>query len=136
MACWYENGLRFECTKCGRCCTGAPGSVWVTMKEIAVIAEFLDMDPEEFGHKYLRLVDNRLSLTERKNFDCVFLEGKKCKIYPVRPKQCGTFPFWVEIMDREELWFNAATVCPGVGHGRLYSKQEIEAIMRGGCTDA
>ena len=27
---WYRDGLRFECTRCGACCTGAPGYVWVT----------------------------------------------------------------------------------------------------------
>ena len=27
---WYaEEGLAFECTGCGDCCTGAPGYVWV-----------------------------------------------------------------------------------------------------------
>ena len=26
---WYRDGLRFECTRCGHCCTGAPGYVWV-----------------------------------------------------------------------------------------------------------
>ena len=26
---WYRDGLRFACTRCGACCTGAPGYVWV-----------------------------------------------------------------------------------------------------------
>ena len=26
---WYRDGLRFTCTRCGNCCTGAPGYVWV-----------------------------------------------------------------------------------------------------------
>ena len=26
---WYHLGLRFQCTGCGDCCTGAPGYVWI-----------------------------------------------------------------------------------------------------------
>ena len=26
---WYSEGLRFECTQCGACCSGEPGYVWV-----------------------------------------------------------------------------------------------------------
>ena len=29
------RGLRFECTQCGDCCTGAPGYVWVNKAEIS-----------------------------------------------------------------------------------------------------
>ena len=25
---WYRDGLRFQCTQCGNCCTGDPGVVW------------------------------------------------------------------------------------------------------------
>ncbi|MFM1805538.1 MAG: hypothetical protein RL136_2417, partial [Planctomycetota bacterium] len=27
---WYAEGLRFECTQCGNCCSGGPGAVWFT----------------------------------------------------------------------------------------------------------
>ena len=32
---WYAAGLRFFCTQCGDCCSGAPGFVWVNEEEIA-----------------------------------------------------------------------------------------------------
>ena len=35
---WYRDGLQFECTQCGNCCTGDPGYVWVTPEEIKAIA--------------------------------------------------------------------------------------------------
>ena len=31
---WYGGGLRFTCTQCGNCCTGQPGYVWISKKEI------------------------------------------------------------------------------------------------------
>ena len=30
---WYRDGLRFECSRCGNCCTGPPGAVWFTRDE-------------------------------------------------------------------------------------------------------
>ena len=32
---WYKDGLGFQCTQCGDCCTGAPGYVWINAAEIA-----------------------------------------------------------------------------------------------------
>ena len=37
---WYQDGLAFSCTRCGACCTGAPGYVWVSPEEIGRLAEF------------------------------------------------------------------------------------------------
>ena len=38
---WYDKGLRFSCSECGDCCTGAPGYVWVNKEEIAAIVGHL-----------------------------------------------------------------------------------------------
>jgi Fe-S-cluster containining protein len=35
---WYKEGLRFKCTACGDCCTGAPGFVWVNKEEMEALA--------------------------------------------------------------------------------------------------
>src|SRR5262249_1390597 len=37
---WYQDGLRFECTRCGKCCSGFPGFVWVSEAELQAIADF------------------------------------------------------------------------------------------------
>ena len=41
---WYDDGLRFECTQCGNCCTGPPGMVWFTPEEGRRMAEGLGLD--------------------------------------------------------------------------------------------
>ncbi|WP_296458322.1 hypothetical protein [Rubinisphaera sp.] len=43
---WYKDGLKFECTQCGNCCTGGPGAVWVSEEEIQAIAEYLEKPVE------------------------------------------------------------------------------------------
>lgn len=112
---WYEEGLRFECTGCGKCCTGSPGYTWVSEKEIVEIAEFLKLTVEEFSRKYLRIVGEKISLLEHpRTYDCVFLKDKMCQIYPVRPKQCKTFPWWPKNLKSQEDWQNAAKECEGI----------------------
>ena len=112
---WYKKGLRFGCTRCGKCCTGSPGYVWVSDEEIVAIAEFLQLPLQEFADRYLRLVDNNFALQENpSNFDCVFLENNQCQVYSVRPKQCQTFPWWPKNLESEESWHEAASRCEGI----------------------
>src|SRR5262245_11517479 len=89
---WYQAGLRFTCTQCGNCCSGAPGYVWVTQEERQRIAEFLALTNDEFESRFIRRVGVRHSLVEKDGGDCIFLKtlgGKRiCGIYPVRPVQC------------------------------------------------
>ena len=72
---WYQGGLRFECTQCGNCCTGAPGYVWVTREEIRRIAEYLERDDQWLPSEILRRVGFKYSLTEKGNGDCIFLQS-------------------------------------------------------------
>jgi uncharacterized protein len=111
---WYSEGLRFKCTECGQCCTGAPGYAWVTDEEIQAIADYLKISLKEFQKKYLRFAKGRYALVERKNYDCVFLKDKKCSVYPVRPKQCRTFPWWAQNLNSPEDWKEAAKYCEGI----------------------
>lgn len=125
---WYKDGLKFECTQCGNCCTGAPGYVWITISELYRIAEFLGIDDREFTRRYVRKVNNRLSLIELPNGNCVFYE-KGCKVYPVRPSQCRTFPFWKEVVERPSTWEEAARECPGMNQGRQFTEEEIAELL-------
>lgn len=114
---WYSEGLRFKCTGCGQCCTGAPGYIWVNEDEIKEIADYLKLSISDFSKRYLRNVYGRLSLTEfKKTYDCVFLKDGKCTVYPVRPKQCRTFPWWPLNMKSEDQWNQAAKHCEGINH--------------------
>ena len=129
---WYQAGLRFECKGCGACCTGAPGYVWVGPKEAQRIAEYLRISLTEFYVRFTRAVSGRISLIELANGDCVFLDPKTrlCRIYPVRPTQCQTWPFWTSNLVTREAWQEAANRCPGCNSGRLYTVQEIERLRR------
>ena len=130
---WYAAGLAFECVRCGRCCAGpAPGYVWITLEELAALAEFLSLSVEEARRRYVREVRQRLSLLEDpKTKDCVFLrydaEGNSfCAIYPVRPLQCQTWPFWPMNLISPASWALAGARCPGINRGQRHEFDEIE----------
>lgn len=124
---WYADGLRFRCTQCGDCCTGAEGYVWVNQAEIDAMAARLDMDPADFETAYVRRVGIRRSLTERPGGDCVLLdaESRRCTVYGERPRQCRTWPFWDSNLKSPEAWADAAAACPGCNKGNLVPLETI-----------
>ncbi|HWC91004.1 MAG TPA: YkgJ family cysteine cluster protein [Pirellulales bacterium] len=124
---WYGDGLRFQCTQCGNCCTGAPGYVWVNRDEIAALAKRLDLSDDEFQRQYVRRVGARLSLVEYPNGDCVFFDNqaRKCTVYEDRPRQCRTWPFWHSNLKTPEAWQQTCEVCPGSGKGNLVPLERI-----------
>lgn len=124
---WYKDGLRFSCTECGNCCTGAPGYVWVNKQEIETLAKRLGLDVDTFERKYVRQIGIRKSLIEYKNGDCAFFdsETRRCTVYSDRPRQCRTWPFWESNIRTEEEWRETCSVCPGSGQGTLVPLEQI-----------
>lgn len=125
---WYREGLAFTCTRCGACCTGAPGYVWVNPEEIARLAAHRGEQVDDFSRQFVRRVGNRYSLIERPGGDCIFWDrGAGCTVYEARPVQCRTWPFWPENIASPEDWESVTAICPGSGQGRVFSVEEIRA---------
>lgn len=131
---WYVAGLSFACVRCGRCCAGPEeGYVWATPQETAAIADHLGITAELMHQRHVRSVGGRFSLRERPNSrDCVFLTGdgdggRACAIYPVRPTQCRTWPFWPANLRSADAWAQAAARCPGINRGEHFDCDEIQA---------
>lgn len=123
---WYKDGLRFRCTQCGHCCTGAPGFVWVSVAEVAALAEFRGEPVAEFTGLYTRLAHRGRSLREQPNGDCVFYDRRAgCTVYQVRPRQCRTWPFWESNVETPADWERTCAHCPGSGQGELIPAEEI-----------
>src|SRR5207237_8380892 len=128
---WYRDGLHFECTRCGNCCTGAPGFVWVNAEEVTAIAEYRGESVQQTRELYTRVVDCKRSLREKPNGDCVFYDrAQGCTIYPVRPRQCRTWPFWESHVRTPAAWERTCAVCPGSGKGELIPAEEITRRLK------
>jgi len=135
---WYRAGLAFSCRQCGHCCGGPQeGYVWISRPEIDALADHLKTPTAQLKQKYLRRIGLRYSLIEKQpSKDCIFLKpipgrGKGCMVYPVRPLQCRTWPFWKENLRSLTAWRQAAAKCPGIGSGLWYDYDKIEAIRAG-----
>ena len=128
---WYKDGLRFTCTRCGHCCTGEPGFVWVDDDDLAALAEYRGETLDEVKALYTRLTTRGRTLREKSNGDCVFYDRQQgCTVYPVRPPQCRTWPFWESNVATPEAWEHTCAVCPGSGQGELISAEEITRRLK------
>lgn len=132
---WYACGLHFECVGCGNCCAGPEeGYIWITLREIELLADCLNIEPEAVRKKYLRRIGLKLSILENPTTkDCIFLTAAKngtrgCAVYPARPNQCRTWPFWNDNLASPDNWNYASVKCPGINRGRLYTFEEIESL--------
>jgi Fe-S-cluster containining protein len=57
------------------------------------------------------------------------LGRRVCGVYPVRPLQCRTWPFWPENLRTKASWHRAAKGCPGMNRGgRHFTREQAEAI--------
>ena len=107
-----EMGMegRFNCRRCGACCRIKNGIVRVSDGEIARIASFLGVPEADFIANDTELSPDRRSLVLKSSPDgaCAYLtQDNLCRINPVKPDKCRTFPL---------EWANpdSATVCPEI----------------------
>jgi len=131
------SDLCFECNACSFCCSGAPGYVWLSRDDLDSLLDYLRIEQMAFVETFCRWVETgegrTLSLLEKKTgkttYDCIFLEQGKCSVYPARPLQCRTYPFWDEIVASKESWTRESHSCPGIGRGLLVPKKRIEDYL-------
>lgn len=127
---WYANGLRFECTRSGNCCRnhGDYAFVYLASRDVKAIAKHLEQGESEFVGRYCRKEEG-WTVLRMDHPACPFQsETGACEIYPVRPRQCATWPFWEENLT-EEVWKGpVAECCPGIGRGKLFTAEEVERI--------
>ena len=127
---FWDKGIRFECQGTGRCCMsrGEYGYVYFTLEDRRRIAGHLKMRTSDFSRKYLDNENGWFFLKDPEK-NCIFLDGKACTVYEGRPTQCRTWPFWPENMKPRTWKTEVTTFCPGIGKGKLYTPDEIRALL-------
>ena len=127
---WYDAGLKFACTACGNCCRnhGDYNYVYLREPEVTAIAAHLGLDEATLIAEHCERDRDWLSF-RTDGPACPFLgEDSRCMVYPVRPVQCRTWPFWDETLRRAVWEKEVRAICPGAGTGTLHTAAEVEAI--------
>lgn len=130
---WWRQGVRFECTGSGKCCTshGEFGFVYLSLEDRQRFAKHFKISTSTFTRRYCEKTGGIWHLKEDpKNPDCMFLDGKRCGAYEGRPTQCRTWPFWPEVMNAKSWAKDVAAFCPGVGKGSLIPAESIERQLK------
>ena len=127
---FYAEGLCFSCTRCSACCRYEAGYVFLSEKDVSLLAAALKIEKMELIGLYCRWIPSldgkkRLSLKEKPNYDCIFW-ADGCSVYESRPLQCRAFPFWHSAVESRSSWETVSLDCPGIGKGILHSGDSIE----------
>ncbi len=127
-----SEGLRFECTLCGRCCTnhGDYAHVYLSGPDVVGLARNRGLSVSAFEREYTFVDEDGWTQLKIRDGGCVFLQKDGgCGVYGARPTQCRTFPFWRDFVEKGEWTPEVRQICEGIGRGRRYSRDEAERLM-------
>ncbi|MCR9144482.1 MAG: YkgJ family cysteine cluster protein [bacterium] len=111
-----EDHFRFKCTACGNCCKG-PGSVYFTPADLKAIEKHLKLrtasERQALRERLVQREENGYAV-HRTGGACALLDDdNRCSVYPVRPLQCSTFPFWPSTFASRQDLEDVIVECPG-----------------------
>jgi Fe-S-cluster containining protein len=118
-----KEDIEFTCIKCGECCR-VDGYVYLKRGETEKMARYLEIPVKEFRKKYTRLLFLLGRVIETDAQGCAFLIDGRCIIYPARPSQCVTFPYWKRIMNDSKEWKYISAYCPGAARAKIKGRDD------------
>lgn len=129
---YLSEPVHFECTQCGRCCSGGGDyHVFLTEAEAERIRAVLQLSRGWFRRRYLRRLDSgELTVTLRADGRCGLLDEQgRCGVYVQRPTQCRTYPFWPETLRSRATWRAEAARCEGIGRDTVVPLAKLRAAL-------
>ena len=130
---YLQQPLRFSCNRCGECCATA-GEYYAQLNEAESekIREHRQLSRSWFRRRYLRrLDDGGRVLVSAANERCIFLNSDgSCRVYPVRPLQCRTYPFWPELVNSATAWQRESRRCEGINRGPEVARGKVSRAVQ------
>jgi Fe-S-cluster containining protein len=140
----FRRGVRFQCTRCGECCTRLRGNVPLSSTDVRRISRQLGLSIRSFVDAYgLHVVDRvhvggrvldipSIELRVPRSGTCVFLdEERRCAIQDVKPSVCDRTPFVGYVAEGSaRAWREASSYCPGIGVGKRYTPSRIGRLLQ------
>lgn len=104
-----------DCMQCANCCRVATAKL--LERDVETLAKFLRISISGFKKQYtMEDPEDGLILRRDGPAGCVFLDGKTCTVYEVRPAACENFPHVVRgqgsMVARMWQFIDRATYCP------------------------
>ncbi len=122
---WFADGVRFDCTSCGRCCRRT-GVVAFLDDDVTRAASHLGLTEDAFRAKHLEHQDGHWFVDVYVEHPCHFLSTEGlCTIHEAKPLQCSSYPFWPELFEEMNAWDAEQTYCEGINQGTLRPLDEI-----------
>jgi len=125
--------LRFRCSRCGRCCSGALGRVALELYPSDIEAL------KNYGYEDFYYTDDkgRLRMMNGEHGSCIFYRGHLCGLmldHGFFPWNCQVYPLrCVEMKDFFLIEINPHAVdsCPGIGKGWQIKDTLLPELVRG-----
>lgn len=130
---FQDTPLHFECTACGKCCTGNSDTHYIALsnKEADLLRAHLGVSEAWFKRRYVEHLTRENWSIRMRDGQCVFLDkNKQCGIYHLRPVQCRTYPFWPELLDDEAHWQAEKRYCEGINRGTVVNIKYIKRQLK------
>jgi Fe-S-cluster containining protein len=126
-----EEGVRFQCQRCGRCCHTREEAGVVVLKEADQerLASFFSTGVEAMLAQFCLRLGRTVTLKDGDGTGaCILLQDGRCRAWRARPLQCRTWPFWPEHLVEGAFEREVASVCPGVGKGKRWDGETVRTI--------
>ena len=124
------KNMRFECQRCARCCgdTSHRGrNLLLTKTEVEDISTREGLNPLSFASPVSNNGHYQYKMKKRGG-KCIFLDGKACRVYDMRPIVCRFYPFSMCKKERSYV-FDVAEDCPGIGLGEVLPCEKFEGMV-------
>lgn len=126
----YPKNVHFECQRCAKCCGDGSHrgrNILLLESEVRQISRVTGLRPLSFASRSLSVQPYRYRMKKRSG-KCVFLYGKACRIYNIRPLICRFYPFSFKMKNSREYVFRVSDECPGVGLGDIVREEKFREM--------
>ncbi len=126
----YPKNVHFECQRCAKCCGDGSHrgrNILLLEPEVKQISEATGSRPLSFASHSSSVQPYRYRMKKRGG-KCVFLYGKACRIYKIRPLICNFYPFSLKRCNNGYK-FEVSQECPGIGLGSALKESDFKEMF-------
>jgi hypothetical protein len=130
----YPRDVCFECTRCALCCGDTKSRtrhVLLLREEAQTISKAVLQAVEAFAVEIKGQEPYAYEMKKTaEEGKCLFLEGRNCIVYELRPLVCRFYPFELRAKKDGKHRFFYTQECPGIGKGKKLERNHFEQLFK------